>query len=41
MLANAVDPCRPKLKEHMEYCMSHPEEVSKISSVQKQVSVSI
>jgi hypothetical protein len=30
-------PCRPKLKENMDYCMSHPEEISKISSVQKRV----
>lgn len=27
----------PKLKEQMDYCMSHPEEVSKVASVQKQV----
>lgn len=28
----------PKLKEHMHYCMEHPDEVSKISKVQAQVS---
>ncbi|KAE9611092.1 hypothetical protein Lal_00016375 [Lupinus albus] len=28
----------PKLKEHMEYCMEHPEEVSKLTKVRAQVS---
>jgi hypothetical protein len=28
---------RPKLKMQMEYCMSHPEEISKVASVQKKV----
>jgi len=27
----------PKLKEHMEYCMAHPDAVSSVASVQKQV----
>jgi vesicle-associated membrane protein 72 len=27
----------PRLKSHMDYCMSHPEEISKIASVQKKV----
>ncbi|KAK7287410.1 hypothetical protein RIF29_00685 [Crotalaria pallida] len=28
----------PKLKEHMQYCMEHPEEVSKLTKVRAQVS---
>lgn len=28
---------RPRLKSHMEYCNGHPEEVSKVSSVQRKV----
>ncbi|KAH6755673.1 vesicle-associated membrane protein 726 [Perilla frutescens var. hirtella] len=28
----------PKLKEHMKYCIEHPEEISKISKVKAQVS---
>lgn len=28
----------PKLKEHMQYCMDHPEELSKLAKVQAQVS---
>ncbi|KAH6764845.1 vesicle-associated membrane protein 721 [Perilla frutescens var. hirtella] len=28
----------PKLKEHMKYCMEHPEEISKFAKVQAQVS---
>ncbi|EYU43691.1 hypothetical protein ABFS82_13G188700 [Erythranthe guttata] len=28
----------PKLKEHMQYCMDHPEEISKLAKVQAQVS---
>ncbi|MBA0560409.1 hypothetical protein Golob_017310, partial [Gossypium lobatum] len=28
----------PKLKEHMQYCIDHPEEVSKIAKVKAQVS---
>ncbi|KAK8918282.1 Vesicle-associated membrane protein 725 [Platanthera zijinensis] len=28
----------PKLKEHMQYCMEHPEEISKLAKVQAQVS---
>ncbi|EFJ39880.1 hypothetical protein VOLCADRAFT_70298 [Volvox carteri f. nagariensis] len=27
----------PRLKTHMEYCMEHPEEISKIAAVQKKV----
>uniref|UniRef100_A0A7S0RW97 V-SNARE coiled-coil homology domain-containing protein n=1 Tax=Chlamydomonas leiostraca TaxID=1034604 RepID=A0A7S0RW97_9CHLO len=27
----------PRLKSHMEYCMAHPEEISKIAAVQKKV----
>ncbi|GFR41750.1 hypothetical protein Agub_g2505 [Astrephomene gubernaculifera] len=27
----------PRLKNHMEYCMAHPEEISKIAAVQKKV----
>jgi hypothetical protein len=30
--------CRSKLKEHMQYCVDHPEEVSKLSKVKAQVS---
>ncbi|GMI70422.1 vesicle-associated membrane protein 726 [Hibiscus trionum] len=29
---------RPKLKEHMQYCVEHPEEISKIAKVKAQVS---
>ena len=28
---------RPVLKSHMEYCQEHPEEISKIASVQRKV----
>ncbi|KAL8108611.1 hypothetical protein AgCh_024905 [Apium graveolens] len=28
----------PKLKEHMQYCIDHPEEISKLSKVKAQVS---
>ncbi|MED6192715.1 hypothetical protein PIB30_012607 [Stylosanthes scabra] len=28
----------PKLKEHMQYCADHPEEISKLAKVQNQVS---
>lgn len=27
----------PRLKNHMEYCMAHPEEISKIAAVQKKM----
>ncbi|PIA28226.1 hypothetical protein AQUCO_07200106v1 [Aquilegia coerulea] len=27
----------PRLKEHMEYCMSHPEEISKLSKLKAQI----
>lgn len=30
--------CRPKLKEHMQYCVDHPEEISKLANVKAQVS---
>jgi hypothetical protein len=30
--------CRLKLKEHMQYCVDHPEEVSKLAKVKAQVS---
>lgn len=30
--------CRPKLKEHMQYCVDHPEEISKLAKVKAQVS---
>lgn len=29
---------RSKLKEHMQYCIDHPEEISKLSKVKAQVS---
>lgn len=29
---------RPKLKEHMRYCVDHPEEISKLAKVKAQVS---
>ena len=29
--------CRPRLKYWMDYCQEHPEEISKIASVQKKV----
>ena len=28
---------RPKLKEHMQYCMNHPEEISKLSKLKAQI----
>ena len=28
---------RPKLKEHMDYCMNHPEEISKLSKLKAQI----
>lgn len=28
---------RPRLKEHMQYCMSHPEEISKLSKLKAQI----
>jgi len=30
--------CRSKLKEHMQYCVEHPEEISKLAKVKAQVS---
>ena len=29
---------RPKLREHMQYCVDHPEEISKLAKVKAQVS---
>lgn len=29
---------RPMLKEHMEYCMNHPEEMTKLSKLKAQIS---
>lgn len=29
---------RPKLKEQMQYCVDHPEEISKLAKVKAQVS---
>lgn len=29
--------CRPALKEHMQYCMNHPEEMSKLSKLKAQI----
>lgn len=29
---------RPRLKEHMQYCMEHPEEMSKLSKLKAQIS---
>lgn len=28
---------RPKLKEHMQYCINHPEEMSKLSKLKAQI----
>ncbi len=28
---------RPRLKMHMDYCMEHPEELSKVAGLQKKV----
>lgn len=36
-LSNASGARRPRLKYWMEYCEQHPEEISKIASVQKKV----
>lgn len=30
--------CRSKLKEHMQYCADHPDEISKLVKVKAQVS---
>jgi hypothetical protein len=38
MLTCCMPACSPRLKSHMEYCMAHPEEISKIAAVQKRVS---
>lgn len=29
---------RPRLKEHMQYCVEHPEEMSKLSKLKAQIS---
>jgi vesicle-associated membrane protein 72 len=29
--------CRPRLKEHMEYCAEHPEELDKMAKIKSQV----
>lgn len=29
--------CRPALKEHMQYCLNHPEEISKLSKLKAQI----
>lgn len=29
--------CRPRLKYHMDYCMEHPEELSRVAGLQKKV----
>lgn len=29
--------CRPRLKHHMDYCMEHPEELSRVAGLQKKV----
>lgn len=29
--------CSPKLKEHMQYCVDHPEEISKLTKVKDQI----
>lgn len=28
---------RPRLKEHMQYCLNHPEEISKLSQLKAQI----
>lgn len=35
--AHFVCLCRPRLKMHMDYCMEHPEELTKVAAVQKKV----
>ena len=30
--------CRPKLKQQMQYCVDHPEEINKLAKVKAQVS---
>lgn len=30
--------CRSKLKEHMQFCVEHPEEMNKLSKIKAQVS---
>jgi vesicle-associated membrane protein 72 len=32
-----TNPCRPRLKEHMEYCAQHPEEMDKMAKIKSQV----
>lgn len=38
MLLVCGDYFRSKLKEHMQYCVDHPEEISKLAKVKAQVS---
>lgn len=38
MLLVCGDSFRSKLKEHMQYCVDHPEEISKLAKVKAQVS---
>ena len=28
---------RPRIKEHMQYCMNHPDEISKLSKLKAQI----
>ena len=37
LLLRCCVPCRPRLKYHMDYCMEHPEELTKVAAVQKKV----
>jgi len=38
MLNRLIFSFRPKLKEHMQYCVDHPEEMNKLAKVQAQIS---
>ena len=37
-LSNSLWYSSPKLKEHMQYCVDHPDEVNNLAKVQSQVS---
>lgn len=37
IVADNFEYFRPKLKEQMEYCMAHPDELTKVAAVQKRV----
>jgi hypothetical protein len=37
MIFFLTNPCRPRLKEHMEYCTQHPEEMDKMAKIKSQV----